>query len=646
MTRQDFAPVLGQALADLKRNDTDHAEKLLAHALTIAGDDTEALRLMGVVRAMQGRAAEAERYYRQALACDPHLWQVHHNLGNLLRVQGRFEESVAEQREAIGQKANHAEAHLGLALALSALGDHEAAEKSCREALRIQPNYQLAKQTLVVELLKLHRPTQAEQLLRQMLALGVADRRVAALLEHNLGIALTQQERYGEALVLFDAAEARDPDLPAIDYNRANTLQQIGEFAKAKIYYERASARDPRHAPTLALLALMCALTSDYEGARTFGERTIALAPRHPVALIALAIVDLEGGNVAAANEKLQRVLDDPELKTDKQASFTLGYAADAFDRHGHVAQAFALYCAANGRWRDIHAARFETCRAIDETQRLAAQFETCGSWRDTSASSSATGAGEPLEHVFLLGFMRCGTTLLETILASNDRVVGSDEVEFLTEAAREFLLDEAGLTRLAALGDNEAARWRNNYWKLVAKAGLSVGGRVFVDKMPFNSLRLPLISRLFPGARILLAVRDPRDVVLSCFRRRFNPTPYSFEFLRLDDCARFYDRTMALVERYREKLPLNLREHRYEDMVSGFDTSVRAVCDFIGIEWSASMRDFERAAHTIDSRSASAEQVRRGLYGSAVGQWRRYAEHMAPVLPLLDPWVRKFGYA
>jgi len=164
------------------------------------------------------------------------------------------------------------------------------------------------------------------------------------------------------------------------------------------------------------------------------------------------------------------------------------------------------------------------------------------------------------------------------------------------------------------------------------------------VDKLPFNSLKLPLIAKLFPDAKILFAIRDPRDVVLSAFRQRFEINTDNFEFLRLDDCARYYATIMRLVTLYREKLPLDLHEHRYEDLVADFDTSVRAVCAFIGIDWNDSMRNFAAAPRSVDARSASAPQIRRGLYSGA-GQWRRYRDELAPILPILEPWIARFGY-
>ena len=170
-------------------------------------------------------------------------------------------------------------------------------------------------------------------------------------------------------------------------------------------------------------------------------------------------------------------------------------------------------------------------------------------------------------------------------------------------------------------------------------------GFKVALDKLPLNTMKLPLIARLFPEAKILFALRDPRDVVLSCFRQRFRMNPSMYEFLTLDGAARFYDGVMRLADLYRAKLSLDLHTHRYEDLVEDFDGQTRTICDFIGLPWRAEMRDF---AATLDDRSTatpSSTQVARGLYREGVGQWRRYRDQLAPVLPVLAPWVATYGY-
>lgn len=235
------------ALARLRENNVEMAEILLSQAIAADPRKSRALHLMGLVRRAQNRLGDAVEFFRQSLSAAPAQPQVHHDLGNALRVLGRLDEAVAEFRKAVGLKANFAEAHFDLAVALSLKGEHEAAVKSCRDALRVQPNYVAAKQMLAAELCEIGRLAEAEKLLRTTLAIGTRDVRQAAMLEHNLAIALTMQRRHEEALPLFDSAQAKAPDLPAVDYNRANALQSLGRSDEAVAHYRRAIACDPLH---------------------------------------------------------------------------------------------------------------------------------------------------------------------------------------------------------------------------------------------------------------------------------------------------------------------------------------------------------------------------------------------------------------
>jgi len=637
------ADLLRQAVFHLEHNDLSQAERLLSRLLSAEPANPEALRLLGLLRQSEGRLDEAEKQFRRAIAANSAPAAPRFNLGNLLLSLERFEEAAAELRAAVRATPNFAEAHLSLALAQSKLGDHAAAEKSCRAALRCRPDYLLATECLASELNRLERPEEAEQILRPTLLAGVRDAQQAAELEHVLGVSLKQQGRLTQALELFDDAQSKCPGVRGIDYDRADTLQQLGRVEEAFHFYTRALAQDPDNADVLACLSFMAARLGDFGAARGYGARAIEINPQQEIAQVALTMADVALGNAEPAEPRLQRLLDNAAVGGSAAASFALGFVADLLDRRGMVDEAFTIYTESNNRLRKLYEVRFGKQRAVDTIRRQNEYFKACTRWPATRAEEqNRDGAGG---HVFLLGFMRSGTTLLQTILAGHRGVCVSDEIEYLAGAARTFLSDDTALDRLSAMGGAEAAKWRAAYWQSVRNARNDVCGKLFVDKIPFNSLRLPLISCIFPRAKVLLAIRDPRDVVLSCFRRRFNVTNYSFEFLRLEECARFYAATMSLIVQARSKLALSICECRYEDIILDFDHSIKKICKFVELGWTDSLRDFRAAAQTVDRRSASAEQVRRGLYTDGAGQWRRYREQLAPVLPLLEPWVAHFGY-
>jgi hypothetical protein len=149
----------------------------------------------------------------------------------------------------------------------------------------------------------------------------------------------------------------------------------------------------------------------------------------------------------------------------------------------------------------------------------------------------------------------------------------------------------------------------------------------------------------MFPDARIIFALRDPRDVILSCYRRHFVINTTMFEFLTLDDAVDLYGAVMRLGNAAHAKLPLAFYDHRYEDLVADLNGSLARLCEFIDLPWNEAMADFHRAETGLDVRSPSALQIRRPLNPDSVGAWRRYRTQLTPVLPLLRPWAEQFGY-
>jgi hypothetical protein len=246
---------------------------------------------------------------------------------------------------------------------------------------------------------------------------------------------------------------------------------------------------------------------------------------------------------------------------------------------------------------------------------------------------------------VFLVGFPRSGTTLLENVLAAHPDVVSLEERDLLDAARDAYLIADGGPGRLAAIGSGEALRLREGYWKAVRGFGVEPRGRVFIDKMPLASINLPLIAKLFPGAKVLFAQRDPRDVVLSCYRRRFAMNASMHQLLTLEGAAGFYAAVMRLSALYRQILPLELQLVRYEALVEDLVGVAGEACRFVGLDWHADMLAFSERARMRGVTTPSAAQVARGLNREGVGTWRRYRTQLEPVLPTLRPWVEAFGY-
>jgi tetratricopeptide (TPR) repeat protein len=457
-----------------------------------------------------------------------------------------------------------------------------------------------------------------------------------------LGLCLARSGRMAEALTRLDEAISLQPAFPPAHFNRGWTLESLGDLAGAREAYGRALALDPDHAQALGALAILAARAGDWDEAAERAGQALARDPQQPVALMAMADAELARGEAEQAEARVRAFIASPRPTAHERAvaSQRLG---DILDRRERYGEAFAAYEAGADGIRRIFLPRFqalgaETASAL--ASRLIAAFSKTKTeaWR-TSATPSRKGA----RHIFLVGFPRSGTTLAGQILAGSPEVTTLEERDPLAEATQHFLGRSGDLALLASLSEEQAAPWRESYWRRVRAAAGDIGGKMVVDKLPMNILGLPLIAKLFPRAKILLMRRDPRDVVLSCFRRQFAINPTTIDLLSLEGAARLFDLTMSLAEIYQAKLDLPVRIQSHEALVNDFDVQTREMCAFAGIPWRSDLADFARGAGAVATPSSG--QIAAGLTAEGVGHWRCYREPLASVLPILAPWIERFGY-
>lgn len=252
----------------------------------------------------------------------------------------------------------------------------------------------------------------------------------------------------------------------------------------------------------------------------------------------------------------------------------------------------------------------------------------------------------------FLGGHPRTGTTLLEQILAAHPGVAAFDEPPAFAQEILEKLAplnSPVGLTikTLDGLPDNARAGFRQRYFKSLLREG-SPGpdAAVLLDKNPSPTAALHLWLRLFPGLKVIIALRDPRDVIISCYFQNLMLNPTNANFLSLDRTAKHYADLTDVWLRLRELGGFNWIETRYEDVVTGLETAGRRVTEFLGLAWHPQQVAFHEKAQRKFIFSPTYDEAARPVHNRAVGRWRNYGAALAPVQEKLAPYCRAFGYA
>ncbi|MBS0579923.1 MAG: sulfotransferase [Proteobacteria bacterium] len=524
-------------------------------------------------------------------------------------------------------------------LSLAQNRDHQRAAALAEQALAEGFEHPLLLNVAATRREEQGRLEEALTLLERGVALAPADVPV----RNALALVLQRLERPQEALEHLEVILAQHPQLPFVHASKGNALIALGSLGLAQASHQRALELDPDNLAAMGSLASIATHRGEHLVARRWAERLLARVPGFPDAVLSLAAADLAGGAASQAESALRALLADARAgATDRARAH--GLLGDVLDALGRYREAFEAYRAGNELTRQLYA-RFAEPSLLTYATRLVGAFAAVAPRWPTTVAPARTGDA-PAQHVLLIGFPRSGTTLLEVILDGHPGVVSLEEHDLFAEGVRQYLHNATDLRALADASEAELQALRADYWRRVRAGGAEVGGKVFLDKHPLNTLKLPLIARLFPQAKILFARRDPRDVVLSCFRRRFRMNPAMYQMLTLASAAQLYDATMDLAQRAQGVLGLAWQDVRYERLMADFAGESRRICEFIGIQWTPGMSEFAGRVQSRENATPSTAQLARGLDRSGVGHWRHYREHIAPLEPVLARWIALYGVA
>lgn len=386
--------------------------------------------------------------------------------------------------------------------------------------------------------------------------------------------------------------------------------------------------------------------------AEAAAQATLKAAPHWMEALIILARVRRQRGEVSRAEAALQRVVTAPRT-ADSTRSQAWAMRADLADRAGDPALAMQRLEKAKSLLRPSATGLAEHGeRVLRAWDRVAGEgtAELFARWQ-SAAGSPQPGIPRPAH---LLGFPRSGTTLLENILEAHSGLVSSEESQVLGRDLLGLLWREPGqdvpptVAALDAANPEKLGRLRARYWDRMAEGlGLEQWPKVHLDKNPTHTLFIPAILRLLPDSRFLVALRDPRDVVVSCYFQWFPLNPNSAFFLTWEQTIARYVLDMGAWIRLRDRLPADCwLEVRYEDLVTDFTGQARRALAFMDLPWEEGVVDYRERLVTKAVHTPSYLEIQRPIHAGAVGRWKRYARWMEPHLQALRPMVEALGYS
>jgi len=565
-----------------------------------------------------------------------------------------------------------------LAMSLQMQGDPAQAAALYRSLAEREPRDVAHWNNLGTALREARRLTEARQAYAQALALAPDD----PMLHHNLGLLALDEGDYAAARAHLLDAHALAPLSPPLCVHAAMACHECGDFQRADALiadWRQWPAQEPQTTLELAWLLAQagdtetaCALLRETAAALTPPERAwsrlvlvleranrlqeareaaahlpdpdcIADPDARHDALNALAVLAMREGRWDDAYWQLSRLLGAAtDARKHSNLFFALGRVCDRLGRHDE-----ALAACARGHVGQVAgiAALVPDLIAVDAPPLPSARRR----WSPARYAAALPVAGPPraASPIFVVGFPRSGTTLLEQMLDAHPQLCAMDERPFLQGLAERIA--RRGLDwpdGLGELDDADCVALRADYWRSVGGVATLQPGQRLVDKNPLNLLRLPLIQRLFPQSPVILALRHPCDVLLSCYMQAFRSPAFAVLCSSAQRLAQGYADAMGGWLQHVELLRPHALELRYEDLVADPQGQVARLGHFLELEQPARLLDFQRHARAKGFISTpSYAQVIEGINRNGIGRWRPYRAFFEPVLPLLQPYLQRWGY-
>jgi len=529
---------------------------------------------------------------------------------------------------------NIAEIHrlMGEAAAAFSRGELQRAAEGAARVLEFMPDMPEALHLLGLCFVHGGDPAHAVLLLRHAALLKPTD----VQLLHNLGVAAKDAGDAAGALGAFTRAVMQDPSHVESRFNLGVVSEEVGDSTGAESAYREVLKRAPRHAGALPYLAMILEQRSELQEAEHLNAEALRLDADAPVANLTAAQLDLRAGKPEAAVIRLEALLKRTDL-SPRNRGLAASRLGAAYDRLNQPEHAWLQFVAAKAALRETLPVQGEGVYGFAAAARMRRH-------RDALLQPGPAAAGPA--PVFLVGFPRSGTTLLDQILSGHPGIQVLEERDTLQDVLHAAVLDDGALAAFLKLDAVGLEPWRHAYWQRVAEfMPARRADALFVDKLPLNSVFMPLMQRLFPGAKFVFALRDPRDVVLSCFMQGFDLNEAMQHFLSLEETARYYAAVMEVGAASVERLGPSVHRIRYEDVVADTEAEARRLLGFLELPWDAAVLDFQKTARTKRISTPSYHQVAEPIYTRAKERWHRYEDQLRPVLSVLQPFVKRFGY-
>jgi len=457
----------------------------------------------------------------------------------------------------------------------------------------------------------------------------------------NLGLAYDRKKNIDLAIINFKKVNKLDPNNPVVLHNIGHLYTKKFETIKAEEYLIKSLDLDPNRIITYDELFSLYDRSNQIEKFSNLLDKAKKILSEKDLVSYYEAVFTYNQKNF----KQTIQILENIDLKENyvSQNINKHSLLAKSYDQTSNFEKAYNHFKINNQLMNESYGKGVNEKSFIELVTQRINFFKNfnINRWKQHQLKD------EFFQPIFLIGFPRSGTTLLDTILRTNKSIEIIEEKPVLRNFLRNLDIKiKNNFNHLDNLDKKFIQNMQNFYFEEREQYLENKKTKIVIDKMPLNIIYIAEILRFFPNAKFIFALRNPYDSILSCFMQQFELNPAMKNFTSLESSVILYDLVMKLCTIYRDVFSINCHFIKYEDLVTDFEKTTKEIFKFLEIDWSDNTKNFYMTAKKrLNISTPSYNQITSPLYSRSIGRWKNYEKEFKGLKNILDPWLDEFNY-
>jgi tetratricopeptide (TPR) repeat protein len=605
---------LKKAEAYLHAGKLDRAEKELRKILNKNSKTLQAWLMLASIYGQTGRFNDVASAAKKAITINSDHPMAHSLLGSAYVVTGNINAAIASLETANRLLPGDAGILSNLGNAYYTAEKFSEAERCYQNALNVDANYHQSNFGMGNCCLSKSLWKEAVQYFKKAYGVMPEDYNI----NMSLGKAYVNLACIDEAYKYIERATRLQGPPSTAFYELGHLAQLQGNLDKAKELIEKSLKHDANNTHALSERVEINYKLGHYDLAHEQIKDILSNGVVSPAVVISWGKICQKFGECDEVIDNSHAIMKDtPMSKSDRMMlHYLLG---SLYDKKNQFYDASEQYQHANA----VFPAQYDRIQSAGMADSLIRNFSS------TPIESMPHSQCDDQRPVFIVGMPRSGSSLIEQILSSHPLVHGAGELNDVAQLVGTLFTSSQHQenTIFSNVLSSQLNTLADHYLKrLESKCG---SAKRVTDKMPSNFLWVGFIKQLFPNARIIHCIRDPRDTCLSCYFQSFvRSHDYAND---LADLAFYYRQYEKLMLFWRQIFDKSILDVHYSDLVANTEATARQMVDFIGLEWDDNCLNYHQSERV--TATASWDQVRQPIYSKSIARWKNYQQYIEPLI-------------